>query len=246
MANILSLSDIANLEGARLTMDTEIERAIKLHLNSQVFTFHECADGLYYWNSNRKHKHPVSNYPSFAQTVRHNKLFYSKREIQGADYARALQSALGWPSTSTFLRIINQNLINNSKVTADDILRAEHIYGTAAPLLQGKMVCTTPRSVKIASKPIPTPILQQHPTIQLYLDFFFVNNIPFLHTKSSQVNFLTAHGNIKRSVANIKKVLDSVITLYEARGFTITDLHADNEFDVKSLHEFLLPVILHI
>ena len=101
MANILSLSDIANLEGARLTMDTEVERAIRLHLNSQIFIFRECADGLYYWDSSDKPKHSVSNYPSFAQTVRYNKLFYSKREIQGADYAMALQSALGWPSTST-------------------------------------------------------------------------------------------------------------------------------------------------
>ena len=174
MANILSLSDIANLEGARLTMDTDIERAIQLHYNNHTFTFLECMDGLYYWDSNSPHKtkETLTNYSSFAQTVRHNKLFYSKREIQGADRARALQSSLGWPGTSTLLRIIGNNLINNSSVTIDDIKRAEHIYGTAAPLLQGKMVRTTPPSVNIKSTPIPAPIIAQYPTLQLYLNFF--------------------------------------------------------------------------
>ena len=83
MANILSLSDIANLEGARVTMDTSIARAIKLHYHSQVFTFLECMDGLYYWDSSsNKPKLPITNYTSFAQTVQNNHLFYSKREIQ--------------------------------------------------------------------------------------------------------------------------------------------------------------------
>ena len=247
MANILSLSDIANIDGVRITMDTSIDRAIQLHFHDTVYTFRECIDGLYYWDSKSKPKMPITNYStSFAQTVHNNKLYYSRREIQGADRARALQAALGWPSTSTFLRIINNNLIHNSTVTIDDIKRAEHIYGVAVPLLQGQMVRTTPPSVKIQSTPIPTIIINQHPTLQLYLDFFFVNNIPFLHTKSSHVNFLTAHGNVGRSVSSIKKILDSVITTYESRGFKITDIHGDNEFDVQTLRDFLLPAVLHI
>ena len=183
MANILSLSDIANIEGVRITMDTDIDRAIQLHYRNETLSFRECIDGLYYWDSSSKTKLPVTNYStSFAQTVTNNKTYYSRREIQGADRARALQATLGWPSTSTFLRIINNNLIHNSTITADDIKRAEHIYGAAVPLLQGKMVRTTPSSVRIQSTPIPAPIIKQHPTLQLYLDFFFVNNIPFLHT----------------------------------------------------------------
>ena len=247
MANILSLSDIANIEGVRITMDTDIDRAIQLHFQNEVLTFRECIDGLYYWDSSSKSKLPITNYStSFAQTVHNNKKFYSHREIQGADRARALQATLGWPSASTFLRIIGNNLINNSTVTVDDIKRADHIYGVAVPLLQGQMVRTTPSSVRIQSTPIPAPIIKQHPTLQLYLDFFFVNNIPFLHTKSSQVNFLTAHGNVGRSVSSIKKILDSVITTYESRGFRITDIHGDNEFDVQTLRDFLLPAVLHI
>ena len=32
----------------------------------------------------------------------------------------------------------------------------------------------------------------------------------------------------------------------EARGFTIAVVHGDNEFDVKTIREFLLPAILEI
>ena len=62
LANILSLSDVANLPEARLTMDSEVERAIILHLDGREIKFQECSDGLYFWDSNVKPKSPVTNY----------------------------------------------------------------------------------------------------------------------------------------------------------------------------------------
>ena len=50
VANILSLSDVANLPGATLKMDTSVARAINLSYNNVVYRFNECADGLYYHN----------------------------------------------------------------------------------------------------------------------------------------------------------------------------------------------------
>ena len=253
IANIVSLSDIANLEGARLTMDTNIARAINLHINGTTIHFRECADGLYYYDtsdsnsSNHSNAMPVTPYStSFVQTVTANKSLYSRRDIQGADRARELQQQLGWPSDNAFARIINDNLIHNSAVTIQDVQRALHIYGTATPLLQGKMVRASPTSVDVHTSPLPTHIIQQHPTLQLYVDFFYVNKIPFLHTKCSTFGYITAHGGVGRSLSVIKKLLNSVINMYESRGFQITDIHGDNEFDVKSLHEFLQPIVLHI
>ena len=181
LANIVSLSDIANLEGARLTMDTNVARAINLHINGVTLQFKECSDGLYYYNtkeasssySNPSNAMVVTNYsPSFVQTVHANKLLYNKRDIQGADQARLLQQQLGWPSNTAFARIINENLIHNSAVTIHDVRRAQHIYGTATPLLKGTMIRTSPTNVNVHTFPLPQQILHQHPTLQLYIDFF--------------------------------------------------------------------------
>ena len=152
IANILSLSDIANLEGARLTMDSSVERAINLHVNDSIIQFHECSDGLYYFDASKHNynNHTVTPYcTTLVQTVKSNKALYSKRDIQGADRARALQQQLGWPSDSAFTRIINDNLIQNSSVDIYDIQRAKHIYGTATPLLKGTMIRTKPTTVHV-------------------------------------------------------------------------------------------------
>ena len=249
IANIISLSDVANLKGARVTMDSSVARVINLHFNGDIYQFKECADGLYYFDptkSNHSNVMPVTPYPSLVQTVAQNKLPYSKNDVKGADRARALQQQLGWPSQNAFLNIIKENHIHNSPVTTQDIIRAQQIYGTPAPLIKGTMVRTKPTAVRVNTKPLPQQILSKHPSLQLYIDFFYVNKIPFLHTKCSIFGYLTAHGGVGRGLTSIKNIMDKVINLYEARGFHIADIHGDNEFDVPSLHDYLAPIIIHI
>ena len=141
LANILSLSDVANLPGARLTMDSQVERAIILHLNQEEIKFLECSDGLYYWDSSSNKSKPSiniyspssTNNLSLTQTVAKNKAFFTKRDVQGADKARVLQSVIGWPSTTKFNHIINSNLINNCPINVDDVKRADVIYAPPLP-----------------------------------------------------------------------------------------------------------------
>ena len=148
LANILSLSDVANLPGARVTMDTDLDRAIILHYNGQTLRFRECTDGLYFFDTdtlNKTHnssKNLLTQYSkqkaSFIHLVKHNKEFFTQREINGATKARTLQSQIGWPSNTGFKNIICNNLIINSGVTLDDVTRADFIFGTPTPLLKGK------------------------------------------------------------------------------------------------------------
>ena len=161
IANIISLSDVANLEGARVTMDSSVARAINLHFNGDIYQFKECADGLYYFDptkSNHSNVMPVTSYPSLVQTVAQNKLPYSKNVVKGADRARALQQQLGWPSQNAFLNIIKENHIHNSPVTTQDFIRAQQIYGTPASLIKGTMVRTKPTAVCVNTKPLPQQI----------------------------------------------------------------------------------------
>jgi len=48
MANILSLKDLASVDGVHITMDTKKERAILVEFQNTFFKFHECDDSLYY------------------------------------------------------------------------------------------------------------------------------------------------------------------------------------------------------
>ena len=38
---------------------------------------------------------------------------------------------------------------------------------------------------------IPPPIFQHHQNIELHVDYFYVNPLPYLHTKWTNINFNT-------------------------------------------------------
>ena len=69
-----------------------------------------------------------------------------------------------------------------------------------------------------------------------------MNRLPVLHTKSSKINFLTVQTGETRNTQSITKGLKAVINTYTTRGFTITDLHGDNEFDITTLKSELQPI----
>ena len=256
LANILALSDVANIPGARLTMDTQIERAILLHINDAVYKFLECKDGLYYYDTSSDKNNITTSlahyndfslsHSCFLQRVDENKSFYTRRQIEGADTARKLQASIGYPSTTFFKHLVQHNHLRNCGITADDISRAERIYGPPPPLLQGKSTRTTPKAINIHHTPLPLQIQERHKEVSLHIDFFYVNGHPFLHTKSEKLNFLTVQSGKTRNTQSIKQGLLTVLNLYQKRGFIVKNIFGDNEFDIAALHDALLPVILHI
>ena len=83
-------------------------------------------------------KQTVQGY-SFLSTVEANKEHFHRDEIEGVDRARTLQHSLDWPSLQHFREIVAENQLINCAVTLDDIARVEAIYGSAVPILKGKM-----------------------------------------------------------------------------------------------------------
>ena len=70
--------------------------------------------------------------------------------------------------------------------------------------------------------------------------------MPFIHTKSHQVNFLTVRPTRSTTKKQILRNMNKVIGIYMKRGFRLTDVHGDNEFDPEDLRELLAPAELHI
>ena len=105
-------------------------------------------NGLYYFDTNEikrsdKSKNELINY-SLIQTVEENKNYFTVQEIKGADTSRDIHQYLHYPSTSTLKHYVKENLINNCNITADNINRAELVYGPAVPYIQGHMTRKRP------------------------------------------------------------------------------------------------------
>jgi hypothetical protein len=80
--------------------------------------------------------------------------------------------------------------------------------------------------------------------VTLCVDFFFVQGIGFLHTISRNIGFRTIAPVPDRSRKTILKELQTVINLYRARGFTICDVHGDQEFDC--IRHNVYPIRLNV
>ena len=242
MATILSMRDVANIPGVQICMDTNKERAIFVFFNGKTIKFQECASGLYFYDTVEdlaivtKHiSETVIGY-SALQTTRENKQLYTKDEILRADKARKYQGLIAWPSTSTFKKYVSDNYINNCDVTVDDIERGILIYGEPLPLLKGKMKRISPRKhPKLTKRPLPFIIAETHRDLNLYVDIMYVNGLPFLISKSGKIIFLASTFLKSRSAKNLLNAISRHCNKYENRGFKITDVHGNNEFDIESL-----------
>ena len=107
-------------------MDTAHKNSIILMLaDSRVLTFEPSTNGLYCQDTNtvtgsNKSKQTVTNY-SLSQTVKDSKSYFTAQEIKGADMSRELQKYAYYPSTTIVKDYINNNLIHNCIITADDV-----------------------------------------------------------------------------------------------------------------------------
>jgi hypothetical protein len=137
------------------------------------------------------------------------------------------------------------NQLRNCDTTVDDINRAEAIYGPQLPMLKGKTVRKRQEHTKHRARvPIPSPILEQHPEVRLFMDFFFVNGRPFFHTLSDLIDFRTVQACKGKGATECRNHLDEIINKHESRGFKITDYHEDNDF--KHIENHVLPATTHI
>ena len=219
--------------------------------DGRTFVFEQYQNGLYFFDTNKpvetsKSKCELTNY-SFLSTISDNKEYFSQQEIKGADISRQMQEYSFFPSSNILKSYFNKNLITNCKINADDINRAEIVYGPSEPYIEGHMIRRKPPiHEKIEKVPLPPMISTHHLNLAIGTNFFFVNGNIFLHTKSQKVNFLTSQYCTSRSLRTIITALEKFIHKYDCRGFKITDMHADNEFDKAELKHSLQPTLLHI
>jgi hypothetical protein len=246
IANILSLAHVRKV--CRVTMDTAEETALFVHqLDGSIMKFVEHDSGLYIFDPNDDNESStnVSTY-TMLSTVAKQKSMFSRREIEAADRARALYRMIGRPAEAEFQSILTRNLIRNCPVTPDDAKRALMIYGPDIAVIKGKLTRSgaAPCAPTFVAMDIPPPVLEQHRRVTLCMDFFFVQGLPFFHTISRDIGFRTVSAVTNRNKATILNGSKAAIRLYEARGLTVCDIHADNEFEC--IREDVCPTDMNI
>ena len=253
LANIYSLAQVA--KHYCVTLDTAKDKAMLVHIDEDtvVLRFPEVKSGLYmmkiddlsklHLNDTNK---SVSNYTFFHDvlvgTVKDNELKYTPRDVEKARQAIDLMRTLGYVEPRELIRYLNHGgIILNSPVTSDDVRRAESIYGRHPALIKGKAVRKQPKHVtRPTVVPVPDHVRLHYNDVRLVVDYFYVNKIAFYHTISVDLRFRTCQPVPKSQNAEFSiQATREVISLYERRGFRVTKVHGDNEFE--PLRNALLP-----
>jgi hypothetical protein len=79
--------------------------------------------------------------------------------------------------------------------------------------------------------PLPLTIAEKYCQVTLCIDNMFVNKIGFFMLISRDIHFITAEAFPNLTAATLTKCLNNVYKAYLQRGFKITKVHADMEFE---------------
>ena len=130
-------------------------------------------------------------------------------------------------------------------MTLGDVQRSSKICGPPTPPLKGRTrFQISSRVPDFDLVQLPPALHEDLKNITLCIDFHFVNGITVLHSISRRLECRTVTFPLIRSVNSIAEQLDIIFNKQNARGFRITDVHADKEFE-KTRH-LVPPVRLHI
>ena len=226
VANILSLRNLT--QHYRVTMDSGTSNCLVLHTpDGSKFSFHPSDTGLY--RLQLKSPEDAIHMWSFVSTVAGQARHYTRRDLERAQDARQMQNIIMHPSDRQLAKSALKYL-ENCPVTERDVAIAADIFGPNLGSLKGKTVHRPNEHVQPGVAPVPHDVLSRHRDIVLAIDIMFVNKIAFLVTVSRNLKFVEDLPN--RQVSTIRdNKLRSVLRLYRHRGFRVTTLLADQEFE---------------
>merc|ERR1712086_528409 len=239
IANIISLSRVK--DKYRVTFDSATDNCFRVHKdNGKILKFQEATKRLSYVDTVDRDVEETM----LITAVDDNKSKLSAHDFSRAKIARALQFRIGRPMTKDFIHYVAANLIPNCPITVHDIKNAEFIWGPELGALKGTTTRQTSPQIRMENNPIPKQVMQQYRDVTLSADVMKVTGIPFLMTISKHIKFGTAGKLDNMNNSHIIKHFKAVIGAYVARGFRVTIILADNQFesmrgDLANLHATL-------
>ena len=109
---------------------------------------------------------------------------------------------------------------------------AHKIWGKSLASLKGKTTCKKPQPVAARDFiKVPKELMSLHKDVYLTADLFFVNKIPFFLTHSRKIHFTAVNHLANRKAMSLFKAFMEIFTFYLRRGFRITVVSLDGEFE---------------
>jgi hypothetical protein len=238
IANILSLARVK--EKHRVTFDSAGQNKFVVHkADGTTRCFKQSRRGLYYLEAG-------ASTIVLVNTVADNKSKYTNRDYSRATLARKIQNIIGRPSIRTFLQIVDNNLMPNCPITRADIMAAEDIFGPNLGSLKGKTTRTTNNRVRAEHINIPITIMSRYKNVTIACDIMFVNRIPFFITISRHIKFGTVEMVKSQKATTLLAAVRQVKSAYNKRGFNITHMLVDGEFETLRGDVAALGITLNV
>ena len=243
LANILSLALVT--EQYRVTLDTGVDNAFIVHISDQHnIKFERHTSGLYFFDTSNIDIRKLKQAFIFLNTVSNKKSKYGKRDIRKADEANVLSRRINHVVKDKFVRLVKDNWIRNLPFTVGDVHRSYTIYGPSIPSIKGRTKYREAKRIPDAAEEvlIPRDVYEDMKHVTLCVDFHYVNGVTVFHSISRKIGYRTVSFPTNRSAGSILESLKDIFKVYNARGFKIIEVHADNEFD--KIEKDILPVRL--
>ena len=226
IANIVSLANVC--DQYRVTFDSDKSQTFVVHRESagkpnMYFRKHE--SGLFYWDPREQDEDYM-----FVSTVAEKMSKYTRKQIKQAEVAKALYGKVSYPSLRDFKWAVKANMIKNCPVTTQDIDTMWDVWGPDLHALKGKTVRQKSTVVKRDIIKVPREFMKLHSQVELQVDIFFVNGIPFFISLSKKIYYTAVSHLPDRKVESIMKAYKMIHVFYMQRGFRIVAVEADGEF----------------
>ena len=190
ITNVLSLKAVSEMKGYCVTMDTQDNPSIKLYHGHTTLCFPHSSNGLYYCTEEDMTRFKSKLQMDSRSTISEDSLgkpvsflqAHSKKDTDRAIQVWKLQQQMMWPSDEAMKSFLRQGMIKDADFTPKDIDNAVEILGKPEATLKGKTTAASmTRDVSQQVMLHDIPGLKEH-MVKLYIDLFYVNGVPFLHT----------------------------------------------------------------
>ena len=146
-----------------------------------------------------------------------------------------------------YIHYVSENMIPNSPGTVQDVINTECIWGRDLGGVKGKTVRQISPKVRVENTSILVSIMQQYRNVTRSVDIMEVIGIPFVMTISSHIKFRLVGKLDGMKNSHILKYFKALIGAYVTRGFRVTIMLADNQFEpmcgsIADLHAQLLVI----
>jgi hypothetical protein len=229
VANILSQSAEKD-NGATIVYDNDNDEYIMSFENDETYTplTFSRVGGLYCTDTTIADE----PYHVMIDTVRTNKLKYTKREVKRADEAMELRRRLSFPADETLLKY--QSIIN-IPITRKDIARSIDIYGRDRNSLRGKRTKKKTKTIYLESSYKPSDI-EQH----MHIDIFFIEGEGYLISVLTPLDFLMITRVKNRSTEALHAAVYHHLETAESEDYTVTHILCDGEKGFAAFFNALL------